>query len=369
MKITYIEPFYSGSHKKFTDELIRYSQHDYQLLTLDGKHWKWRLYGSAPILAEKFLTTDEAPDLLIIGSMTDVPMFLSLVRKKIGNIPVITYFHENQMTYPYKEGGEDDRLKRNLHYGMINYNSAYASDYVLFNSAHNMESFYSSIEKILRKMPDYRHNIQKVREKSFVMPLGLTLLSLEQQNTPIFPPHLLTNYPIILWNHRWEFDKNPTMFFKALYTLKEKKIPFRLIVAGQEYKHSPSIFKEAKEILREEILHFGYPTKEEYLHFLHIANILPVTSEHDFFGISVMEAIHLGAYPLLPKRLAYPELYSPEENPEIFYADFQELCQKLEKACIDYLEEQKLPTYKHITTPYDWCHMAKKYDTFFKSIL
>ena len=30
--------------------------------------------------------------------------------------------------------------------------------------------------------------------------------------------------PLILWNHRWEYDKNPTDFFKVLYKMQEKNL-------------------------------------------------------------------------------------------------------------------------------------------------
>ena len=37
------------------------------------------------------------------------------------------------------------------------------------------------------------------------------------------------------------------------------------------------------------------------------------TADHEFFGISVVEAIAAGAYPLLPRRLAYPEILNASE--------------------------------------------------------
>ena len=54
--------------------------------------------------------------------------------------------------------------------------------------------------------------------------------------------------PILLWNHRWEYDKNPDAFFNALFQLKNKGIKFQLIVLGESYKNSPPIFKKAKTI-------------------------------------------------------------------------------------------------------------------------
>ena len=364
MNITFIEPFYSGSHKRFTDQLINHSSHKFNLLTLEGRNWKWRLYGSAQVLADMFNNSEFETDILMVSAMMDLAVFISLTRKRLKNTPVVTYFHENQIAYPYHEEGDDHRLKRNLHYGMINYNTTCVSDYVLFNSSHNMESFYDGIGSILKKMPDNRHDhkLTSIREKSMVMPLGLELKPLLKDRP------FVNDIPVILWNHRWEFDKDPDTFFKSLYSIKDKGIPFKLIIAGQSYKNSPDIFYAAKERLKDEIIHFGYPSHEEYVSFLNMADILPVTSIHDFFGISVMEAIHCGAFPLLPKDLAYPEIYNPAENPGIFYDDFDDLCRKLEKACNEFMTNKHLNNYSHISEKYDWSNMIEKYNEFFSKI-
>ena len=46
---------------------------------------------------------------------------------------------------------------------------------------------------------------------------------------------------------------------------------------------------------------------EEYARLLHLADILPVTSQQDFFGGSVVEAIYCNCHPILPNRLAYTD--------------------------------------------------------------
>ena len=45
------------------------------------------------------------------------------------------------------------------------------------------------------------------------------------------------------------------------------------------------------------------------------------TAGHEFFGISVVEGISAGAYPVLPKRLAYPEIlgFGEVEGVEEFF--------------------------------------------------
>lgn len=37
------------------------------------------------------------------------------------------------------------------------------------------------------------------------------------------------------------------------------------------------------------------------------------TTDHEFFGVSIIEAIYSGCYPICPNRLVFPE-YLPEEH-------------------------------------------------------
>lgn len=364
MNILLIEPFYSGSHKHFADQLKKYSQHKITLLTHEGKFWKWRMYGAAVTLGHQFIQQKLKPDLILATDMLDVTVFLSIVRRHLSDkVPVVTYFHENQMAYPWREDSEDKRKHRDLHFGMMNYQTALASDHILFNSTYNMESFYTRLGDLLKKMPDHKHPsyLKDVQEKSSVMPLGLDLNQLPRAESKD------TTTPLILWNHRWEHDKNPEDFFKALAKVKGKGIPFRLAVVGEHYKSMPKIFEEVPDLFKDELIHYGYSSYEDYIKLLNQADLLPVTSTHEFFGISVMEAIHCGAKPLLPKRLSYVELYDPQANPDLFYDSQKDLVKQLTRDCHNFQPASR-DQYQHLTNPYDWSVMINRYDSFFDEI-
>ena len=52
-----IDSFFTGSHKYWGEELQKRLPFKVELLTLSGKHWKWRMEGGAYELAQKFKKT------------------------------------------------------------------------------------------------------------------------------------------------------------------------------------------------------------------------------------------------------------------------------------------------------------------------
>ncbi|MEM6805070.1 MAG: DUF3524 domain-containing protein, partial [Bacteroidota bacterium] len=307
MKILLLEPFHTGSHADWAKGVVEHSGHEIKLLKLSGKYWKWRMHGGAHQLAREFLNLDFLPDLILASDMLDLGLFLSLTRKKSAAIPTALYFHENQLVYPWSPTDPDKALKRDRHYAFINFSSACVADHIFFNSHYHKEAFFEALPTFLKVFPDYRQleSIEELRAKSEVLALGLNLKTLDvikgEENEANTIPH-------IVWNHRWEYDKNPEDFFEVLFRLKSEGVDFRLILLGEQYKRELKIFKLAKEKLSEEIVHEGFAeSREAYASLLRKADILPVCSKHDFFGVSVVEAIYAGAYPLLPRRLAYPE--------------------------------------------------------------
>ena len=99
------------------------------------------MHGGAITMANEFMESNFNPDIILSTSMLDLSTFLSLTRKKTINIPVIHYFHENQLTYPFSKDDTDKKLKRDQHYGFINIVSALSADLVLFNSHFHKKSF------------------------------------------------------------------------------------------------------------------------------------------------------------------------------------------------------------------------------------
>ena len=369
MKILLIEPYFEGSHQAWAEGYRRHSKHEVKILSLPGRHWKWRMYGGAVSLAKDFLAMDFVPDLFLATDMLDLTTFLALSRSKSAGIPTALYFHENQITYPWSPDDPDVALQRNNQYGFINYTSALAADQIYFNSSYHLQSFTQTLEPFLKQFPDFKElqNIKSIKAKSQVLPLGLDLKKLDQYRVD-----KRTDLPVLLWNHRWEYDKNPELFFQSLIRLAQEKIDFKLFVLGGQYQKSPAIFAKAKTHLADRILHWGFAQNyKDYAHCLWQANLYPVTSNQDFFGGSVVEAIYCGASPLLPNRLAYPEHIPASKRKQHFYPSPEDFYQQLKRLVLDFEKNRRLifenDEIQNFVARYDWSTLVPRYDQIFST--
>ena len=302
MLIYLLNPFHAGSHQHWAEEYQRHSQHEVQVFSLRGKYWKWRMQGGAIALAEKVLAENQVPDLILSTDMLDLCTFQALTRKSLDQVPMVLYFHENQLTIPWSPHDPDLAQQRDRHYAFINYRSALAADALWFNSHYHLQRFHQALPAFLKAFPDYRglSSVTKLQAKSHRLPLGLNLHDfLPTQKDQSDEP------PLVLWNHRWEQDKNPELFFEILIKLSEEGLKFRLAVLGESYARSPAIFSRAHFHLAAHVVHWGFvESRADYHTWLQKAQVLPVTSRHDFFGLSVVEAVAAGVWPLLPRSLA-----------------------------------------------------------------
>ncbi|MDT8317218.1 MAG: DUF3524 domain-containing protein [bacterium] len=366
--ILIIEPYNSGSHAAWAGGYQSYSSHNVDILGMEGRYWKWRMHGGAVTLAKRFMEGDLKPDLIFASDMLDLSTFLALTRSRTAGIPAALYFHENQLSYPWSPDDRDVLNKRDSHYGFINYSSALAADKLFFNSAYHMESFFDEVWRLLKNFPDYNEldTVKDMRNKSCVLHLGLDLKRLDEHR----PERIKKGKkPLLLWNHRWEYDKNPADFFEAIYILAEKGLDFKLAVLGENFRKKPVEFKEAKNRLGDRIVQFGYAEDfASYAALLWEADIMPVTSNQDFFGGSVVEGIYCNNFPLLPKRLAYPEHIPEEFQEEFFYDDFEDMVSRLEQAIIN-IDETRAGDVSHFVEAYRWEEMAPHYDDMLSTLV
>ncbi|HMB94359.1 MAG TPA: DUF3524 domain-containing protein [Rhodothermales bacterium] len=376
MNVLALETWYGGSHRNFLDGLVDHSVHTFKTVTMTPRFWKWRMQGGAVTMARKAIEVlDEGfvPDVIFATDMVNLPAFLALTRERLAEVPVVLYFHENQLTYPLPEDTPRDNT-----YAYINYLSCLAADHIVFNSQFHYDEFMEALPVLLRLFPDFTHlnTVREIRSKSSVLHLGMDLQAHDayaaEYSGHDWGPGMQP--PIVLWNQRWEYDKNPSAFFRMMNRLDDAGCTFRLILAGEHFQEQPKEFDRAFERYAERILHYGYAEDfKEYSRLLHRADIVVSTAIHEFFGIAVMEAIYCGCHPLLPNRLSYPELipqslHHPLLHAPVLYEDEDELFRIL----YDILKgkERPLPpaTLRGILEPLDWREHVADYDALLEKV-
>ncbi len=277
---------------------------------------------SAGMEFARMINNRKKPDLVMATNLMDLAQWK--VYSGWGEIPHILYVHENQLDYPLNEGE-----KRDFHYVWKDYSNFLIGDKLIFNSQYNLDSFCHKFKRFSRSLPDCNpidpENI--IRNKSVIISPGCSIIERNDlQNLKMKK----NESPLFLWNHRWEHDKNPEDFFSLLKKLKNKTIPFRLALLGESFKDSPSCFHEAKSLFKEEIVHYGFvQSRKDYEMWLKKADFVVTTARQENFGISMVEAMSAGVLPLMPDRLAYPEVLPREFHKDCLYTHEEDLFEKL----------------------------------------
>lgn len=328
MRVLALEPYYGGSHRAFLDGWVARSAHEFTVLDLPPRKWKWRMRHAAVTFAEQATERVAAGarfDVIFCSDMLNVAEFRGLCPPALAQLPLVVYFHENQFTYPFRYQQE-----RDLHFGFINMTSALAADAVWFNSAFHRDDFLAALDGALRKMPDYqgRHVGGEIRRKAEVAYPGVELVGTgdgshggEREAGPLH----------VLWVARWEHDKRPDTFFDAVERVLAAGGELRLSVIGEQFAEQPAVFAAARERFEGRIVAWGYqPSRAAYERVLRSADVVVSTADHEFFGLAVVEAVSAGALPLLPARLSYPELVADAVDPgRYLFADPAALVERL----------------------------------------
>ncbi|MGA6924140.1 MAG: DUF3524 domain-containing protein [Desulfosarcina sp.] len=347
-----IEPFYGGSHRDFVLGLTAHSRHAIHVATLPARFWKWRMRGAALHFAH-MIGDLSGYDGIITTSLMSLADFTALYPRRP---PALVYFHENQLTYPLAPGEQMD-----LHFGFTDITTALCADRILFSSRYHFDEFFAALPEFIDRMPEFkpRWAVDAIRRKAGVLHPGCRF-----DPDPLQPLPLPPGPPTVVWNHRWEFDKNPELFFTALDRVNRMGIDFRLAIFGERFQAEPDAFAWARSHFGDRVVQYGFVrSKREYIDGLRKGFVAVSTAIQENFGISAVEAMRHGCVPLLPRRLAYPEILPREFHKRFLYESDDDLVEKLalmlrHPDC--YLPHR--PVLMEMMARHAWASVADRYD-------
>lgn len=318
-RLLVLEPYDGGSHRAVLECLLPALGWEYDVLELPARKWKWRMRGAAITFAESAQRLHDEwrtafphgepgrPgararwDAVSASTFLNLAEFKGLAGSVVAGVPTVVYFHENQLVYPNRHTAEWD-----LQFPLTNITSALAADECWFNTAWNRDAFLEGIAPFLRQFPDHR-------------PAGLAE-RISRTSSVIAPPFDPAPFdatrPVrggrcrIVWPHRWEHDKDPGAFLTAVARLADEGHDFEVAVAGQAFAEAADELTRAAMALGDRLVHLGEPDgRESYARLLASSDVAVSTAVNEFFGLAMVEASYAGCFPLVPDRLAYPEIY------------------------------------------------------------
>lgn len=351
MRVLLIEPYDGGSHRVWAEGYRDASSHEVTVVGHEARWWTWRMRGAAVTLAGRVaeLASDGyRPDVVLVSAMVDVAALRTFLHPCIGRPPLAVYFHETQFTYP-----DSPQMTPDLSYPFLNWTSALAADLVVFNSDYHRQVFFPEVRRLLRGFPDHTHChlVDEVESKSAVLPVGVDL-------SWTVGPVDRSQVPLVVWNHRWEHDKDPETFadgVRAVATTHD----FRLALLGERFRTVPGVLDELARDLADRLVVDEHLPVDAYRSVLRAADVVVSTARQEFFGISVVEAIAAGARPVLPDRLSYPWLIPAEYHDAVLYPP-GEFTAALRRALV----EPRLPDgLRESMMSFDWSVVAPRYDS------
>ncbi|SEP09190.1 tRNA-queuosine alpha-mannosyltransferase domain-containing protein [Aquisalimonas asiatica] len=292
-----LSAYRADSHAAWADWLQQHVHEvHWHVRELPGRHFRWRIRGSPLSWLDDL--PGQTPDRIVATSMVDLATLRGL-HPRLAPVPVDYYFHENQFAYPVSPGQVES-----LEPQVVQLYGALAADRLLFNSRFNRDSFLDGARELLRRMPDATPERvpERLAARSSICPVPVHPI-------PAAPER---DHGLILWNHRWEYDKAPDLFADAVIGLARAGYRFRLALLGARPRTPPDALTRLRAALPERIIADGRVATPAYRELVGRAGIVVSTAAHEFQGLAMLEAASAGAIPLVPDALCYPEQY-PEQ--------------------------------------------------------
>ena len=308
-----LSAYHAHSHRQWCQAIEEmFTEWQWTELALPARHFSWRVRGN-PLhwsVAER-PTLEQPYDLLLATSMVDLATLRGLV-PSLAMVPSILYFHENQFAYPPRPGQASL-----LEAQMVSLYAALAADQLVFNSHYNRDTFLGGTGELLARLPDFVPSsvLPLLTEKSSVIPVPVSVYARHDAVHSGYTPG--SAYPArplrLIWVGRFEYDKGAAGLLRFLQRLERESINYEIAVLGQQFRNSPKEFADIERTFAHRLVQFGYVAETaDYQGWLQAADIVISTADHEFQGLAVLEAVMSGALPLVPDRLAYPELYPAE---------------------------------------------------------
>ncbi|MBB6085710.1 tRNA-queuosine alpha-mannosyltransferase domain-containing protein [Wenzhouxiangella marina] len=335
-----LSAYRADSHAQWVDWLTgRIQTVDWRVRELPGRHFAWRIRSNPLSWLDDL--PEGVPDLILASSMVDLATLKGL-HPRLARVPSWYYFHENQLAYPILPGQVES-----IEPAMVQLYGALAAQRCLFNSRHNRDSFLAGLEALSRRLPEPWPDqlVARLQARSEILPVPVEPIAAGPTRDP----------GLMLWNHRWEHDKQPDRFTDAVIELADSGLDFRLALLGRRTRRTPPALTRLRERLGSRIEVDGFVDRSAYAHWLGRAGLVVSTALHEFQGISLLEAVSAGARPIVPDALCYPEQYpadcryDPARNGALTEALARQLAQpKPAPAVDDWLASSTGPRWQEV---------------------
>lgn len=310
MKALLLSAYAARSHVHWQHSLVAMaSSWQWRQLSLPPRHFSWRMRGNPLYWSQAERAALEQPyDVLVATSMVDLATLRGLV-PSLGTVPALLYFHENQFAYP----GQTHQQSL-LEAQMVSLYAALAADALAFNSAYNRDSFVAGVAALLARLPDRVPPgvPRQLLDKALVLPVPIDM-DVTPQVAAAWPGERGDpgQRPLrLLWSGRFEHDKGGEGLLRLLRQLERQGPAYELALTGQQFRSSPAVFAQIEREFSHRLVHFGFVESANYLQALRQgADLVVSTALHEFQGLAVLEGVAAGCLPVVPDRLAYPEIY------------------------------------------------------------
>ncbi len=297
--VLYVETYPSGSHGRILDLLTQHSRLRIESIRGEREHWRWLAIAAHHAIIEQIKRRRvDKPDLIICSGPLNVSAFLGMLPPDWRDVPRVVYFHESQWTYP--TNAYDPRP-----YLLSHIDGIRLADEAWFNSRYHLDTFWATATS--PAAPCRVRDLARLLRPEF-----------EPKCRVVYPPVSVNRRPAIhhghmhvptrlLWNARWELDKRPDRFIEMLDRLQAAGHAFEVLVMGIGNADPAAIRADLGSHSSRVAIPGHFEDRSAYETAVASADLIVSTADHEFFGVSVLEAAQLGVTPVLPSDLAYPE--------------------------------------------------------------